>query len=45
MILAVPINDIIYYSTTSFVNALEKFLTQVEQIVLEGEGKVNRLNY
>lgn len=44
-ILAIPINEIIYYSITLFVSALENFFTQVEQISLEREGEVNCLNY
>lgn len=38
-VLAVPINAIIYYPISLFVNALEKFLTQVEQIGLEEKGR------
>lgn len=40
MILAVPINGIIYYSITFFANALENAFTQVEQTDLgRGGGK------
>lgn len=39
MLLAVPINGIIYYSITLFVNALENFFIQVEQIGLGGKGR------
>lgn len=44
-ILAVPINGIIHYPITVFVNALESFFTQVEQMGLEGEREVHCLNY
>lgn len=44
-ILAIPINGIIYYPITVFVNALENFSTQVEQIGLDGEREVCCLNY
>lgn len=43
--LAVPINGVIYYPITVFVNALENFFTQVEQMGFEGARAVHCLNY
>lgn len=44
-ILAAPINGIIYYSITLFVNALKNLSTHVEQMALAGKWEINCLNY